>query len=227
MGFRSEVFANGEIYHVYNQAVARERIFVGKRECMRTQISLWYYQRDNPPFKLSRYLDLGQNDQLSQKLDIEKQSKTVSIFAYCLMPNHYHLLVRQEKEEGITKFMSNWQNSFAKYYNKKNNRRGTLFLRPFRAVRVETEEHLVHLSRYIHLNPVTGYIVNDPEDIGIYEWSSWSEYMSDFNTSQISDPKLIQNYFDGDKDKYRQFVLDRADYQRQLKHIEYLTLKLE
>jgi putative transposase len=143
------------------------------------------------------------------------------------MPNHYHLLVRQEKDEGITKFMSNWQNSFAKYYNKKNNRRGTLFLRPFRAVRVETEEHLVHLSRYIHLNPVTGYIVNDPEDIGIYEWSSWSEYMSDFNTSQISDPKLIQNYFDGDKDKYRQFVLDRADYQRQLKHIEYLTLKLE
>ena len=219
---RNQVIAVGEVYHVFNQSVAHEQIFHGTRECRRAQLSLWYYQHQNLRLKFSDYLVLSQEKQIKLKLELGKYPKLVDVLAYCLMPNHYHLLVHQNTHMGISEYVSNWQNSYAKYFNKKFERRGSLFLRPFRAVRVVSDEHLLHVSRYIHLNPVTGYIIKPTQDIGNYPWSSWHEYISP-TTAIITQPNQILQYVGSDPRQYKSFVMDNADYQRALKNIEYLT----
>lgn len=136
------------------------------------------------------------------------------------MPNHYHLLVRQVVKGGISKYMGDFQNSYSKYFNTRNERKGSLFLRPFRAVRVESDEGLLHLSRYIHLNPVTGYLVRDIDNLAAYKWSSWTEYTN--KKLNLCNPSEVLSFFGGSSAKYKRFVINQADYQRKLKKIEYL-----
>ena len=71
------------------------------------------------------------------------------------MPNHYHLLLKEERSSGIIQFVSNFQKSYAKFFSTKRNRTGVLFRHNFQADHINNEEELIHISRYIHLNPVT------------------------------------------------------------------------
>ena len=141
------------------------------------------------------------------------------------MPNHFHLLLKQEQDGGISKFMSNFQNSYTRYYNVKNSRIGSLFLDQFKAVRIETEEQLIHVSRYIHLNPFTGFIVNKFEDLTGYLWSSLREYLFEDIPNPISDAQLVLGYFKNTA-AYKQFVFNQAQYQRELKKIQHLIFEI-
>ncbi|MBI2622289.1 transposase [Candidatus Microgenomates bacterium] len=136
------------------------------------------------------------------------------------MPNHFHLMLRQEKDDGIKQFMHRISNSFAHYYAIKNKQRGHVFEGNFKAVHVETEEQLLHLSRYIHLNPVTAYLVNKPED---YPHSSYRVYLGE-ESSEIVDPTVAISHFSS-REKYREFVMLQKDYQRKLQEIKHLLLE--
>ena len=138
------------------------------------------------------------------------------------MPNHFHFLLQQLVDGGISKLLSNFQNSYTRYFNTRHRRDGALFLDQFKAVRIETDEQLIHVNRYIHLNPYTSYVVKTLKDLEEYEWSSLSEYNKESKDFVKLDPilKFFRNV-----EKYRKFVFDQADYQRTLKSIEHLTFE--
>ncbi len=148
----------------------------------------------------------------------------VEIICYCLMPNHFHLLLKQLNEGGITSFLRKISDGYSRYFNLIHHRAGPLFQNNFKAVRIATNEQLLHVSRYIHLNPLTAYLVNNLDD---YLWSSYHEYISssDLRNSDFTcNKKLILDQFKK-KSGYRAFVLDNANYQKKLKEIQYLLIE--
>jgi putative transposase len=146
----------GEIYHLYNRGVDRHEIF---------------FERENYLFFLRRlrhYLG-GKTSEVSQTSEVLE----TAILAYCLMPNHFHLLV-QPHHDRLSRQMQRLLISYTKAINERYGRVGPLFQGQFQAVHVETSRHLIHLSRYIHLNPLTAGLVARPED---WEYSSYREYV--------------------------------------------------
>ena len=114
-------------------------------------------------------------------------------------------------EGGISKFISKVSNSFTKYFNVKNDRVGPLFQGAFKAVRIESDEQLIHVSRYIHLNPLVGNIVTNLKK---FEWSSYPIYISERQASLVSNREVL-DHFSSKKD-YERFVLNQVDYAKEL-----------
>ena len=138
------------------------------------------------------------------------------------MPNHYHILLRQETENGISRFIKNIADSYTKYFNIKNERVGPLFQGQFKSVLVDSDEQLLHVSRYIHLNPYTSHIVKNVKDVVTYPWSSFNEYV--LGNKEHCNPKIILSSF-ASGEKYNEFVLNQADYQKKLENIKHLLLE--
>lgn len=214
---------NGEYYHVYNRGVALQPTYSTKRDYERFMLCLSYYRFNNLPFKLSRFLQITKNEQESIISTLElKNDKSVDLIAFCLMPNHFHILVQQLTDGGISKFMKQVADSYTRYYNVKFDRVGPLFQGAFKAVRVENDNQLIHLSRYIHLNPLVSYVVREI-DFFKYPWSSLKNYVSgDF---QFIDPQVVLANFKSSQN-YLQFILDQADYGKELEKIKHLVLEL-
>jgi len=211
-----------EVYHVYNRGINKQPTFNTKREYQRALLALEFYRVSNPPIRLSKFLELDKERQKEIIEVMNKTEKLVQIICFCLMPNHFHFLLKQKIEQGISKFLGNFQNSYTRYFNSRNERDGSLFLDQFKAKRIETDEQLIHVSRYIHLNPHTGFIIKTLDELREYPWSSFSNYITGNNG--FLEPDLILDMFGGG-DKYKQFVFDQADYQRKLKMIKHLTLE--
>lgn len=214
MAARKTILATGETYHILNRSVQGIPIFRGKRECSIFLGTMKYYLQPNPVIKFSIY-------RISKdKAPINLDQKLVTIINYCLMPNHFHFTLRQEMENGIRKFVQRLSNSFAHYFSVKYKNRGPVFEGNFKAILIENETQLLHLSRYIHLNPVTSYLVETPKD---YLYSSYQIYLSD-ESSEVVDPTPVLDSFSSPK-KYEEFVLNQIDYQRSLEKIKHLALE--
>lgn len=211
-----------EVYHVYNRGINRQPTFNTKREYQRAILTIKYYKVLDPPTRLSKFLQLQKGRQEEVQEAINQREKLVEILCFCLMPNHFHFLLKQKKENGISKFLGNLQNSYTRYFNTLNERDGSLFLDQFKAKRIETDEQLIHVSRYIHLNPYTGFIVKSLVDLEAYPWSSFPAYLT--GDKDLVDLDLVLGMFPN-ADKYKQFVFDQADYQRKLKAIEHLIME--
>ena len=222
MPYRKLVLTTEEIYHVFNRGIAQAPIFKYSKDYQRFLDLLSYY-RFNPSLSFSHYnrLEKAAKNHYWSNLK-ENNPQIVEILAFCLMPNHFHFLLKQTKEQGIKMFVSNIQNGYAKYFNTRHNRSGALFQAMFKAVRIETDEQLLHVSRYIHLNPVTAYIVA-PENILPYLWSSLSEYLGQTSPT-LTNPKLVLDMIKGPKN-YKNFLLDQANYQRELDKIKHLCFE--
>ncbi|MBI2326694.1 transposase [Candidatus Curtissbacteria bacterium] len=146
----------------------------------------------------------------------------LEILGFCLMPNHFHFLLKPNDDNSISSFVRNFQDSYAKYFNTKNDRVGSLFQAMFKAVRIETDEQLLHISRYIHLNPVSSFMLK-AQSLEDYPWSSFREYLGS-GVYTFVNPKEILAFFKP-KTRYKEFVLDQADYQQELEKIKHLTLE--
>ncbi len=224
--FRKLVFANDEIYHVFNRGVEKRPTFTNKRESDRGVQTLDFYRFANLPLKLSKFLTLPQKQKIKFIQNIKKDfEKLVEIICYCLMPNHFHFLLKQKLENGISIFTANFTNSYTRYFNTKHERIGPLFEGVFKAVHIESEEQFIHVSRYIHLNPVSSFII-EPEQLETYLWSSYPEYIG-LSSNNISNKEAVLELISSkdSKDKYKQFVLDQADYARELDKIKHLLLE--
>lgn len=154
-------------------------------------------------------------------LSLDMNEKIVDIICYCLIPNHFHFLLQQKREGGITEFVSKLSNSYTKYINVKNKRVGPLLQGDFKAVYVETNEQLLHLTRYIHLNPLIGYVTKSLET---YRWSSYGEYIE--RADDICAKEIILSQFSS-SNAYKQFVEDQVDYARKLEETKHLLLDFE
>lgn len=193
-------------YDVLNRSVQKIPIF---------QEAMEYYLQVEPPIKFSLYKTN------KDKFNIKKDDNyLVKIIAYCLMPNHFHLVLKQLTEEGIRIYIQRLTNSFAHYFSKKHESSGHLFEGNFKAVRVGNDEQLWHFSQYLHLNPVTGYLVENPED---YPFSSYGIYLGN-QKSGFVDPSLVMKEFSSPA-KYKLFVEDGKDYQRVLEEMKHLALE--
>lgn len=212
---RSIPLVNGEFYHLYNRGSDRRPTFTQSRDYKRFQQTLYYYQFLGPKPRFSRF---AKSDLSSFKPDVNK--KLVEIICFCLMPNHFHFLVKQLKDNGISIFMSQLCNSYTKYFNTKYPRVGPLFQGKFQSVLIETEEQLIHLSRYIHLNPIVSGLVKNLDD---WSWSSYLEYM---NQSFICNTSEILNFFSS-KEKYKEFIEAQIDLGISLEILKHQTIDVE
>lgn len=213
MPYRTTPFVNEHFYHVYNRGVEKRSIFEKSWDYNRLIKTIRYYQFEGPKPKLSKFLA----GHLLKPVDESK--KIVDIISYCLMPNHFHFLVRQLRDGGITEFVSKLSNSYTKYYNTKHTRVGSLFQGQFKAVLIESDEQLLHVSRYIHLNPL---VSNLTRDLNLYRWSSYSEYID--NNPGICNKEPIMSFFKSSGD-YEKFIADHADYGLALEIIKHQLLE--
>ncbi len=219
---RREVgLANGEIYHLINRGILRNIIFSHQNDYYRFFNLLNYYRFADLPMRFSHYYrsNIKEKTNIIKKLN-NKHQKIVELICYCLMPNHFHLLVKQISENGVSTYLKNVENGYVRYFNTKYKRKGTLFESSFKSVRIEDDEQLVHVSRYIHLNPVSSHMCS-AKDNKKFMWSSYSDYLSS-KDSNFLDKSVIYNYFKNPKE-YENFVLDNADYQRELQYIKKLV----
>lgn len=211
---------NDQIYHIFNRGIDHRPTFTSRSELTRGMIAIDYYRFVKPPRRLSKFLKLSNEEREKITKNIKSRNeKLIDILAFCLMPNHFHFLVRQLRTNGVSKFLANFQNSYTRYFNVKTRRIGPLFLDQFKAVRIETDEQLLHVSRYIHLNPLTSYVVKQFEDLIKYPWSSFIEYIN--VSPSVCEVNTILGFFKH-PDDYVSFVKDNADYQRELDKIKHL-----
>lgn len=181
-----------------------------------------FYQYKNTNMKFSRYKKLAPDKKLEIWTKISKGPKLVEVICFCLMPNHFHLLLRQLEDKGVAIFMANFVNAYTRYFNIKSKRIGNLFEGVFKAVYIEDDEQLIHLSRYIHLNPTTSSLI-DIKQLEKYQWSSYPNYLDHRNDNIIKREAVID--FFKYPAKYKDFVVDQAAYAKELHKIKHKTLE--
>lgn len=216
---RNIPLVNDQIYHIVNRGVASQPVFLNQKDYLRALEILFYYQNQETPQRYSFILRLPVK-QRTEILDGLRRKKNflVEIIAYCLMPNHFHLLLKQIKDHGIAIFLSNFQNSYTRYLNTKSKRVGPLFQGKFKAVRVENDEQLLHVNRYVHLNPYSGYVVKNFDQLENYPYSSLPEYLGLVKTENCQKEMILSNF--KKPADYRKFILDQANYQKTLQDIK-------
>ena len=213
---KRRLFKKGQIYHICNKSIANYKIFGRTSTVIRFIHTLDFYNNSNLSKRFSNAK--RENKYTFNKLILPKPNRLLKIIAFCVMPDHYHLLIKLLKNDILSKYINNLQNSFTRYFNIKMKRKGPLWQSRFRSVEVKTDEQLLHVSRYIHLNPTTANLVNKPED---WEYSSYTDYVNNdkilgevMNEITIKDPK-----------KYKQFCENNIEYQKKLKKIRKLLLE--
>lgn len=226
MPYRTTPLLTGQYYHIYNRGVNKQPIFYMQSDYLRAIEVCAYYRYSNPPVRYSYFIRLSHEEKKRLLNTLENDHENlVIIVVYTLMPNHFHLIVKQIADEGVSQFISIWENSLTRFINTKHQRVGPLFQGPFKAVRVEDDNQLIHLSRYIHLNPYTSYIVKSIDQLKNYPWSSYLEYINLAKTTRrLCNAEVILSAFKN-REAYEEFVLDRADYQRELNRIKHLQIE--
>lgn len=183
MASAPRLFEIGGYSHVYNRGNRKQQIFLQRRD----------YER------------------FLEKVVEYKKKSLVKILAYCLMPNHFHFLLQQLAPNAISKFLSNLCNSHSRYFNIKYETVGSLYQGRFKAKTVDKDEYLIHLSRYIHLNPVDLFNVSGKgiiDQLLGYPWSSLPTYLSGIR-NEIVDTEVILSYFSKKNpvEDYKNFVI--------------------
>ena len=206
----------GQFYHIYSRSIAGFIVFNNPDEYSRMIDIFSLYQYRDFNHKYSRFADLDFTLQAEIRTDLEKSSsKYVDIVAYCLMPTHLHLILKQSEDGGISTFISKTLNSYTRYFNIRHKRIGPLWEGRFKNVFVENDEQMIHLTRYIHLNPSSASIVNYP-----IEWphSSYGEYIE--LDSVLNPICLYREILDIVPSEYKRFVNDYKDFQRNISEIK-------
>jgi putative transposase len=184
---RKDPFITGEYYHIYNRGIDKRNIFKLERDYERFMMLL-YLSNSIESFKLDDLLN-KRNKNFEKVLILDKGEPLVSIGAWCLMTNHFHLLVRQEVDEGITKFMRKIGTGYSMFFNIKYQRQGALFGGPFKSKCIKVDDNYMRqLFAYIHLNSLdiefSGWNNNDNKDqilmkefLDSYRYSSYQDFI--------------------------------------------------
>lgn len=172
------------IYHVYNRGVAKNDIFLNKEDYKTFLYYLKIYLCN--PEKLKDGLR-GTDPIRTERKNFHGR---IELLGYCLMPNHYHLIIKQKDQEALTEFMRAIMTNYSMYFNKKYDRVGPVFQGRYKAANVNHDEQLTHLTRYIHLNPCKGpSLAKRPED---YEYSSYIDYIGKKSTEWVKPSFVLQ-----------------------------------
>ncbi len=179
MTTRKLSFSHNEFYHVYNRGVDKRTIFQDAKDYERF-VNLLYLTNSKNSIDLREI----KRDEINV-YEYERGDELVAIGAYCLMPNHFHLLLTPVIEGGVTKYMNKLCTSYSMYFNKKYLRSGTLFEGKFKAEWADTDQYLKYLYAYIHLNPVK-LIQSDWKEQGIADFEKAYLYAKDYRFSSLA-----------------------------------------
>ncbi|MCX6755486.1 MAG: transposase [Candidatus Nomurabacteria bacterium] len=207
---KSKNIAPEEYYHIYNRGMQKQPIFENDSDRLRFLFLILTFQGKELIKNISR--EVKQNVQ-SSTLHISKettknvaQNRQVELVSFCLMPNHFHLIVKEKEEGGIAKYMQRILTSYTKYFNKKYNKSGHLFQGSYKSILIEDDRQLMHLSAYIHKNPseIKGW--KNKEDK--YYWSSYNDYIYENRWDELLSQNIILDRYNIDKEKgtYKKFV---------------------
>jgi len=197
-------WVEGGYYHVYNRGVAKSTVFERNDDYFILTNLLQSYLTPKP--RADKQAFDPKDPFWRSKLEKDE----VKLLAYALMPNHFHLLLYQETEHGITRFMKRVIGAYVKYFNGKYDRVGPLFQGRFKAAKIESDEYLLHLSRYIHLNPLE-LAPRGLDGQGLYDWltrfeySSYPAYLGSKDINWV-DKKDIFDYFGGNLSRFDRFT---------------------
>ena len=202
MSQRKYNFVEGEFYHIYNRGTDKRTIFQDLDDYQRFQMLL-YVANDTKSINVRDLMRAEINP-----YERTRMSPLVAIGAYCLMPNHYHVLITPLQEGGASLFFQKLSTSYSMYFNKKYERTGTLFEGKFKSQLADDDRYLKYIFSYIHLNPVK-LLQPDWKEVGIkdkdraaqylkkYTFSSYKEAIGEVRReSSIVESKLFPNYFE-------------------------------
>lgn len=196
-----KTFKEDSYYHVYNRGVAKQNIFLDVDDYKTFLGYLKLY--------LTAY---DKNNKTRPSRQLRNYYQKLSLLAYCLIPNHFHLFVFQKDKEAMTEFMKSLGTKYSMYFNKKYQRVGPVFQGRYKAVMVESETQFIYLSKYIHRNPLD--ILPSGTDLDGYKYSSYQNYLGQFNQTWL-DTSEILSYFSKTNfgETYKNFVeeVDETD----------------
>lgn len=185
-------------YHVYSRGVNKQPVFIDEFDYLYFLEILKRYLSNEPKVSSSR-------------VTYKHFAPEVTLIAFCLMPNHIHLLVHQKNKDSISRFMQSVMTSYSMYFNKRHKRVGPVFQSRYLARRIDSEGYLHHISRYIHLNP---------KFWDTYEYSSLPYYKGKKSAEWLH-PESVIELFDGSSEKYLTFLNDYRDQKRILEAVKW------
>ncbi len=177
---RNVVLSPGEFYHIYNRGTEKRKIFLNHRDYERF-ISLLYLANGELRVDIKR-----QGRTLVELLNQDRGKKLIDICAYCLMPNHFHLIVREPEGGGISKFMQKLVTGYTMYFNKTYERNGALFQGKFKSEHAHNDRYLSYLIAYLHLNPIK-LLEHNWKEQGIKDRERAEKFLDGYTYSSFSD----------------------------------------
>lgn len=199
---KKPTFINDQIYHIYNRGVEKRDIFMDNSDRLRFIHDLFEFNDKSPA--LNTYYKYSYEVE-PRKVSV-KRDLLVEILAYCLMPNHYHILIKQKVDNGIVTFMQKLGTGYTMSFNQKYNRVGSLFQGRFKAVIIDNHRHFLFLPHYIHLNPLDlivptwreQYKINPTKVLKFlenYRWSSYQDYAGIKNFPSVISKNTFQELY--------------------------------
>jgi len=214
---KKPTFTEDKIYHVYNRGTEKRKIFMEDKDYFRFIHDLFEFNDENAVLNSCYYFNPKtasiENRYLKNpKADRKPRKLLLEILIFVLMPNHFHLLLKQKQENGIVKFMQKLGTGYTMYFNKKHERVGGLFQGRFKAVLVNEHAHFLHLPYYIHTNPLSNYrgstsIVGQMKFLEDYRRSSFPDYVGKKNFPSVTQREFLLNFFGREK-KYKKETIE-------------------
>lgn len=217
MPYRKLKFENDKIYHIFNKSTANAVIFKTTRDYDRAVESLVFYTFKNPPLRYSHFKRLSQERKQEFYENLDSTNTNIEVLAYSFLPNHYHLLVKQKSENGTSKAIRNFQNSYAKYYNTKAQSAGAVFTALFKAREVQGSEELKILSKFIHLCPVLSKSTR-LDRLPEYKWSSYPEYLDPEEGSLLTTSPVLSQF--PNAQEYKIYVSNLEDIKAEFEPVK-------
>lgn len=195
---RKVIFAPGEIYHLCNRSVDKKPIFIEKRDWVRFLFLIIVSQSSkslsNVSWFISNYMKMGHfnfSDKFSKEIIDER---IVRLISFCIMPNHFHIIMEELKDNGISKSMQKIQDAYAKYFNVKYKKSGHVFQGPFRATHISNNDQLIYTNAYVHRNPIELPAWKKKEDK--FPWSSYTDFIYQNRWGKLLSPEIILDQFE-------------------------------
>lgn len=208
---RNISIAPDEFYHIYNRGTEKRNVFPTKTDHERF-LALLYLCNATEPVRIDNIRKQQGSTLLESLSGMDRGDTLIDICAYCLMPNHFHLLVREKEEQGISRFMQKLMTGYTMYFNKRHERSGGLFQGKFKATHADEDRYLKYLVSYIHLNPVklieprwkeSGILDRKSAEkhLRAYRYSSYQDYCDALRIeSMILNKEALPDYFNGVRD---------------------------
>lgn len=200
-----------EYYHIYNRGMQKQPIFETDKDRLRFLFLLLTFQGRNSIKNISREIkESVQSSTLHIKDELKKEileNKTIELLSFCLMPNHFHLILSEKEDGGIAKYMQRVLTAYTKYFNLRHQKSGHLLQGSYKSVWIENDTQLMHTSAYIHKNPTELSEWKKNEDK--YYWSSFQDYININRWGKLLSTDIILNRFDNNENNiknYKEFV---------------------